>query len=182
MTMNHVQQSKQDFEKAVEHLKATLATVRTGRAHPALVEGLLIESYGTQQPLKSLASISTPDSKTLQIEPWDASVVSAIESAILKSEIGINPNVDGKVIRLSMPMMTDENRQRLVKQVKEKMEEARIAVRKVREDVKKAIEKEEGVSEDDQRAELDALETQVKEMNAKIDAVGKEKEEQIMTI
>lgn len=180
--MNHVQQAKPDFEKAVEHLKATLATVRTGRAHPALVEGLLIEAYGMQQPLKSLASISTPDSKTLQIEPWDATVVSAIESAILKSEIGINPNVDGKVIRLSMPMMTDENRQRLVKQVKEKMEEARIAIRKVREEVKKAIEKEEGVGEDEKRGEIDSLEAHMKDMNAKIDEVGKEKEEQIMTI
>ncbi len=180
--MDHVMKAEPEFKKALEHLRGSLASIRTGRAHPALVEGLMVEAYGMSQPLKALASISVPESKTLQIEPWDASVVSAIESAINKSEIGINPNVDGKTIRLIMPMMTDENRQRLVKQVREKLEEARIAVRKVREDVKKAIEREEGVGEDDKRGEQTKLDGRVKELNAEIEEIGKEKESQIMTI
>lgn len=180
--MQQVQQAKPQFQKVTEHLKDVLATLRTGRAHPALVEHLQVEAYGMLQPLKSLASISVPDSKTLQIEPWDASVVGAIESAINKSEIGINPNVDGKTIRLIMPMMTDENRQRLVKQVREKVEEAKIAVRRVREEVKKEIEKTEGVSEDLKRSELEALDAQVKDSNGQIDTIGKDKEQQILTI
>jgi ribosome recycling factor len=180
--MQQVQQAKPQFQKVAEHLKEVLATLRTGRAHPALVEHLQVEAYGMLQPLKSLASISVPDSKTLQIEPWDATVVGAIESAINKSEIGINPNVDGKTIRLIMPMMTDENRQRLVKQVREKVEEAKIAVRRVREEVKKEVEKTEGVSEDLKRSELEALDAQVKDFNGQIDTIGKDKEQQILTI
>lgn len=180
--MSFLAEAKPQFEKAIEHLRQELSALRTGRAHPALVEGIQVEMYGMLQPIKALAAISVPDAKTLQIDPWDGSAVQAIESAIMKSDIGINPNVDGKTIRLVMPMMTDENRQRMVKLMKEKLEEARIAVRKVREDVKKKIEKQEGVSKDVQKSDLEDLEKTVKELNAEIDTIGKEKEEQIMTI
>ncbi len=180
--MSFLAEAKPQFEKALDHLRQELSALRTGRAHPALVEGIQVELYGMLQPIKACAAISVPDAKTLQIDPWDASAVQAIESAILKSDIGINPNVDGKTIRLIMPMMTDENRQRMVKILKEKGEEARIAIRKVREDVKKKIEKQEGVSKDVQKADLEALEKTVKEWNTEIDTTLKEKEEQIMTI
>jgi ribosome recycling factor len=180
--MSILETAKTDFDKAIEHLKRELMTVRTGRATPALVEDMNIEAYGAMQPMKQLASISTPDSKTVQIEPWDVSVVKAIESAIMNSDLGLNPNVDGKIIRLIMPMMTEENRQRMVKVVKERMEDARIAVRQVREDVKKQIEKQEGVGEDDIRGELEDLDKHVKELNGLIEQLGKKKEEEVMTI
>ena len=106
---------KPEFEKVLEHLIHEIGTLRTGRASPALVEDLAVEAYGTIQPVKALGSMSTPDARTLVIEPWDSSVVKAIESAIVASGIGVSPVVDGKIIRLIMPMMTEENRQKMVK-------------------------------------------------------------------
>jgi ribosome recycling factor len=180
--MIFIDEAKPHFEKAKEHLTRELGMIRTGRATPALVEDLQVESYGVYQPLKAIASINTPDARTIQIQPWDRNAVKSIESAIMKSDIGINPNVDGLTIRLSMPMMTDEMRQRMVKLVKEKLEEARIAVRKVREEVKKKIDKQEGVSEDIRKSDLESLETKVKAVIAEIEEMGRKKETEITTI
>lgn len=174
--------AKPQFEKALEHLRQELKGIRTGRATPALVEDLRVEAYGSQQPLKSLASISTPDARTVQIEPWDGSVVKGIETAIMESNIGINPSVDGKIVRLSMPMMTEEMRRDRVKAMKGKLEEAKVAVRRVREDLKKQIENQEGESEDAIRSQLSELEDTVKARIAEIDELGKKKETEIMTI
>ncbi|MFA6522315.1 MAG: ribosome recycling factor [Patescibacteria group bacterium] len=170
------------LQKNVEHLQKELGTLRTGRSSPALVEDLSVEAYGSRQPLKALASISTPDAKTVQIEPWDASMVKAIEVAIMQSSINIPPNVDGKIIRLFMPMMTEETRQKMVKVMKEKIEEARVSVRKVREEFKKKIEADESLSEDMTHAELETLDKKIKEVNATIDDIGKRKEEEIMKV
>lgn len=180
--MTVVNEAKPQFEKVIERLSQELSTIRTGRATPALLEMIRVEVYGAQQPVKAVASISVPDAKTLVIEPWDASTVSAIESAIMKSDLGITPNVDGKIIRLSMPMMTEETRQRMVKVVKEKMEEARISVRQVREEARKKIDKLEGVGEDDKRRLQDELEKEVKAQNEEIERMGKEKEEDVMKV
>lgn len=180
--MNHVNDAKPLFEKALEHLQTELGGIRTGRATPALVENIQVEAYGAFQPVKAVASISTQDAKTLVIQPWDQSMVKAVENAIVKSDIGIMPTVDGKSIRLSMPMMTDETRQRLIKVMKEKMEEARIACRQVRDETKKKIDKEEGVGDDDKHRELEALDKLTKETNGRIDEVGAKKEQEITTI
>lgn len=179
--MSIVKDATPQFEKAIEHLVSELNTIRTGRATPVLLENITVEVYGAKQPVKAVASLSVPDAKTLQIEPWDASVTSAIESAIRKSDLGITPNVDGKIIRLIMPAMTDETRQRMVKVVKEKLEDARIAVRKVREEVKKKIEKGEG-SEDEKRDLQKQLDEIVKAQNTRIEEIGKKKEEEVLTV
>lgn len=173
---------KPDFENVLEHLQREMGTLRTGRASPALVEDLAVEAYGTTQPVKALGSMSTPDAKTLVIEPWDTSVVKAIESAIIASGIGISPVVDGKIIRLIMPMMTEENRQRMVKVLHEKLEDARVQIRKIREEAKKKIEKQTGVGQDDIRRDLEQLDKTVKEYVAKIDESGEKKEKEIMTV
>ncbi|MBT4856849.1 ribosome recycling factor [Candidatus Uhrbacteria bacterium] len=175
-------EAKPQFQKAVDHLSTELMSVRTGRANPAMIEDLSIEAYGTMQGLKSLASISVPDAKTLQVEPWDASVVKDIEKALMEADLGMTPTVDGKIIRLHIPMMTDETRQRMVKKVREKMENARIAVRQVRDDVKKKIEKIEGIGEDDKRGQLADLDKYVKELNVQIEDVGSAKEEEVATV
>lgn len=174
--------AKPQFQKALDHLADELMAVRTGRATPALVENIDVEAYDTTQPLKSLASISTPDARTIQMEPWDASVVPAIESALTKAELGMTPTVDGKVIRLNIPMMTDEGRQKMVKLVKEKAEEARVAVRKIREDVKKKVEKQDGVGKDEIHGQLEELDKFVKDQNAKIDEMSSKKESEITNI
>ena len=180
--MSFVNEAKTNFEKAIEHLQHELAAMRTGRATPAIAEDIQVEAYGTMQPVKSLASLSTPDPRTVQIEPWDGTVVKAIETAIMKSDIGIMPTVDGKIIRLHMPMMTEETRTQMVKRMKEKLEDARVSVRKVREEFKKKIETQEGVGEDTIEREVDALEKSVKESTSKIEEIGQKKEEEIMTV
>ena len=174
--------AKPQFQKAIGHLHQELQSVRTGRANPAMVEDLPIEAYGAQQALKTLASISTPDARTIQIEPWDASVVPGIEKGLMAADLGMTPTVDGKIVRLNIPMMTDEMRQKMVKQVGEKMESARISVRQVREDVKKKIEKQEGIGDDEKHGQLAALDKHVKEMNGQIEEIGKKKEEEITTV
>ncbi len=172
---------KPQFEKITERLMEELATLRTGRATPALVDHIQVEAYGTMQPVKALASMSTPDAKTLNIEPWDQSVIKAIESAIRASDIGVNPVVDGKTIRLIMPMMTEETRHKMVKIVHEKLEDARVHARKVREEAKKQVQNMEG-GEDAVRKEQENLEKMVKEYIAKIDALGEKKEAEVMSI
>lgn len=180
--MSFITDAKTGFEKVIEHLKHELNAVRTGRATPAIVEDIQVEAYGAMQPIKALASIGTPDARTVQIEPWDASTVKAIETAIMKSDIGIMPTVDGKIIRLNMPMMTEETRMQMVKRMKEKLEEAKISIRKVREENKKGIEAQEGVGEDTIERELEQLEKMVKESTAKIDELGAKKEQEVMTV
>lgn len=180
--MSIVSESKPEFDKVIDHLQHEAGTLRTGRASPALVEDLQVEAYGTTQPVKALGSMSTPDARTLVIEPWDSSVVKAIESAIIASGIGVSPVVDGKIIRLIMPMMTEENRQKMVKVLNEKLEDAKVQIRKVREEAKKSIEKQTGVGEDAIRSELESLDKTVKEYVAKIEELGDKKEKEIMTV
>ncbi|MBI1907981.1 ribosome recycling factor [Candidatus Uhrbacteria bacterium] len=180
--MHIIDEAKPNFAKAIDHLAENLMAIRTGRANPGMVENVEVEAYGTMQPLKALAAISTPDARTISIDPWDAGVTKAIETSLQKADLGMNPTVDGKTIRMVMPMMTDETRQRMVKMLKEKLEEARVAVRRVREEVKKKVEKEEGVGKDDIRRNVESLEKVVKEYMAQIDAMGEKKEKEITTI
>ena len=177
-----VQASKPAFEKVIEHLQHAVGSLRTGRASPALVDGIGVEAYGSVQPVKALASMSTPDARTLVIEPWDNSVVKAIESAIVAAGIGVAPVVDGKIIRLIMPMMTEENRQKMVKVLHERLEDAKIQLRQVREDSKKTIEKQTGVGQDDIRHELESLDKTVKEYVDAVHDLGNKKEAEIMTV
>lgn len=180
-SMDFIKEAQPQFAKVTDRLHEELNQLRTGRATPALAENIQVEAYGTMQPIKALASMSTPDSKTLVIEPWDGSVVKAIETAIVASDIGIMPVVDGKVLRLIMPMMTEESRMKMVKIMKEKLEDARVAARRVREEARKKIGAQD-VSEDDIKKEQDALDKVVKEVVAKIDEMGEKKEAEIMKV
>lgn len=176
---------KSSYESAVDHLRSELNQMRTGRATPALVESLPVEAYGSTMEMKGVGSISVLDAKTLVIEPWDKNLLKAIEKAIQASPIGINPVVDSKVVRLSMPAMTEENRKSLVKVMKEKLEEAKVAVRAVREKVRNEIiemEKDGEISEDEKFKSLEELDKMTKEYVDHIEELGKQKEEEIMTV
>ncbi len=176
---------KEGFEGVVEHLKQELASIRTGRASTGLVETLMVTAYGSAQELRNLASISTPDSRTIRIEPWDAGVVGDIEKALADSDIGIAPNVDGKIIRLSIPGMTEDSRKDLIKVVGKRLEDARISVRNVREDIRKeieALEKAKEIREDERYQMQEDLDKIVSEYNEALDKLGKDKEEQISTV
>lgn len=183
--MTIVQQHKEEFAQAIEHLKREISSLRTGRATPALVEDVVVMAYGTKQPLKAVASISALDAKTIAVEPWDKSIVKDIETAIANSDVGINPVNDGQLIRLPLPELTSERRQELIKVLHQKLEQARISIRKVREDVRKQLDKAEDagtVTEDEKFKLQDALEEAVKEYNEEIKQIGAEKEEDIQKV
>ena len=173
------------MEKALEALRRDLATVRTGRASPALVEHLKVDYYGAATPLNQLATISTPDARLITIQPWDRGSIGAIEKAILKSDIGLNPSNDGALIRLAIPQLTEERRREIAKQVRKRAEDARIAVRNIRRDCHENIrrlEHDHEISQDNlHRAETELqklTDDQIKE----IDKVGHEKEEEVLAV
>ena len=177
--------TEEKMRKATEVLQADLMTVRTGRASPALVERLKVEYYGTVMPLNQLATISAPEPRLLVIRPWDAGSLSAIEKAILKSELGLTPNNDGKLIRLPIPRLTEERRQELVKLVNRRLEEGRIAIRNCRrdglEDVRE-MEKEKMISEDEFYQARDTLQELTDKYIERINEIGQAKEKEIMEI
>lgn len=178
-------QKKPVFESVIDHLQKELGGLRTGRATPALVEDIAVSAYDAMMEIKGLASIQTQDAKTLVIDPWDKSLLKNIEKGIRDAGVGLSPVVDGTVIRIAMPLMTEENRRAMVKKMKEHLEDARIALRQVREDARDAatkMEKEKHVSEDEKFKLLDEIDKMTKEFNGRIDAVGEKKEEEIMTV
>lgn len=174
---------RQKLEKIISELKAETASLRTGRASPVLVEDLAVEAYGSRQPLKSLAAISTPEPRQILIQPWDRSLLPAIEKAIQTSPLGINPIADKDTIRLSLPTLTEERKRDLVKLLKEKLESARIQVRRLRDEAMKAIEAEEKaktISEDEKFRKKQEVEKAVGEHNRKVEELGQTKEREIM--
>jgi ribosome recycling factor len=176
---------RQRMAKSVEVLQEDLMTIRTGRASPALVEKLPVEYYGTLTPLIQMASIAVPEPRLLVIKPWDPSALGAIERAIQKSDLGLTPMNDGKLIRLSIPRLTEERRRELVKMVARRIEEARVAIRNLRRDALKDLqdfEKEKMISEDDFYRGKDEVQELTDEFIGKIDEIGKRKEEEVMEV
>lgn len=180
-----VQNKKTEYQAAIDHLQTELGSLRTGRATPQLVENIRVEAYGSNMDLKSMASISVQDSKTIMIDPWDKSLLQAIEKAIRDADIGISPAVDGQVIRINLPQMTEETRKKLVKIMKELCEEARIALRGVREaarDEVMKIEKAKEIGEDEKFKVLEELDKMTKECTDMVESIADKKEEEIMTV
>lgn len=171
--------------KSVDALREDLMAIRTGRASPALVERLPVEYYGALTPLNQLASIAVPEPRLLVIRPWDASSLTDIERAILKSDLGLTPMNDGKLIRLSIPRLTEERRRELVRIVARRTEEARVAVRNLRRDALKDLqdfEKEKLISEDDFFRGKDEVQKLTDEFIEIVDEIGRRKEEEVMEI
>ncbi|HWQ04298.1 MAG TPA: ribosome recycling factor [Longilinea sp.] len=170
---------------AIQNLEESLATIRTGRASPALVEKLPVEYYGMDTPLMQLASISVPDPRTLMIRPFDGSSLKIIERAIIASDLGLTPNNDGKVIRLNLPPLTEERRRDLVKVVHGRLEECRVSVRNVRRDLVKDLreyEHEKLISEDDLKKGEEELQKLTDKMIAHIEEIGLHKQKEIMEV
>lgn len=179
----HSKESK--FNEAVEHLKTELAKFRTGRAHPGLVEGILIESYGSKVPLKQIASINIPEARTLAIQPWDRTMLQPIESALRESDLGLNPMNDGALIRINLPQLTEESRKDLVKALNRTAEETRISIRNVREDILREVQQQEKageIGEDEKFKAKDAVQKLVDGYNEKIETLRHAKESEIMTV
>lgn len=173
------------FNEILQFLKKELSALRTGRAHPSMVENIFVESYGVKSPLKHIASISIPEARTLRIQPWDKTIIKNLEKAIIEAKIGISPVNEGNVIRLTIPLMTTEDRLNLVKNLNDKLESARIKIRHVRDEIREKIvnaEKNKNITEDDKFAFLKELDDATKEQNQTIKKIGEEKEKELTTI
>lgn len=169
--------------KAVESIQSSLLKIRTGRASGALVENIKIEYYGSATPLGQVGAISTPDARTILIQPWDKSTLSAIERAIMASDLGLNPNNDGSVIRVPIPPLTEERRKDLVKMCRKIAEEGRVAVRNIRRDnieALKVAEKKEHFSEDDRKRGEDEIQKLTDRFVKELDTVLAKKEKEVM--
>lgn len=174
-----------DFEKTLTYLQQELASVRTGRANPAMVESIVVDAYGTPTPLLQLASITTPEATQLLIQPWDPNIVKSIEKALQASALGIMPTVEGTVIRLHFPPLTEDRRKELVRVVREKIEMAKVSVRSIREDIHKQVklaERDGALSEDQAALESKTLQSIVEKFNERISAFGEGKEKEVTTI
>ncbi len=173
------------MQKSIDALKGELAKVRTGRAHPSLLEHIMVDYYGSETPLSQVASIGVEDARTLTITPWERPMVQAIEKAIMKSDLGLNPNSAGAVIRVPMPQLTEERRRDLVKVVRNEGENSKIAIRNIRRDANsdfKSLEKEKEISEDQERKAQEEIQKLTDKHVKIIDELVSVKEEDLMKV
>ena len=180
-----IAEKKTSFEGALEHFANETSKIRTGRAHPGLVEHLMVDYYGTRTPLRQVANVSIPEARQILIQPWDKGKIVLIEAAIRESDLGLAPSNDGIALRITLPSLTEETRKNLVKSLNSRAEEARIVVRTVREEIWKDIqelEKAGEISEDEKFAGKEELQKIVDEYNQKLEAMRKKKEEEVLTV
>lgn len=173
------------MNKSVEVLRHELTHIRTGKASTGLIEPLKAEAYGTEMPISQMANVTTPDARTIAIQPWDKSTLAAIEKAILKSELGLTPQNDGTTIRLNIPPLTEDRRKELVKLVKKMTEDAKVAVRNIRRDANehaKKLEKDHKISEDDRRDLEEKIQKQTDKHIKDMDHLFELKEKEVMEV
>jgi ribosome recycling factor len=185
MTSEILSGAEHKMLRAVEVMERDFHTLRTGRASTSLVERLHVDYYGTQTPLNQVASISVPEAHQIVIQPWDRAVLGAIEKAILKSDIGLTPNVDGTVVRLNIPALTEERRKDIVKTVHKRMEEARVEIRNLRREAADQLKKEERdgtVGTDEARRALEQLQKITDRVIADVDRLGGIKEQEVLEV
>lgn len=185
MIKDALREAAERMQTTLDLLEEDLSTIRTGRASPALVERMPVEYYGTNTPLIQLASISVPEPRQLLIRPFDPATLKDIDRAILASDLGLNPNNDGKVIRLTMPQLTEERRHELVRVVHNRMEETRVKIRNIRRDIIRDLREfeDEGlISEDDLKRGEKELQELTDKLNEKVQEIGDRKEKEIMEV
>ncbi|MDD4900572.1 MAG: ribosome recycling factor [Patescibacteria group bacterium] len=184
--MNQYIQAKQnDLTKTIDFFKKDISALRTGRANPAILDGVLVEAYGAKTPILGLASVSVPEARSIVISPWDKSIIKDVERAIVAADLGINPVNEGDKIRLVVPQLTEENRHELVKKLSEKMEVSRISLRQTRDEIKELIEaafKNKAINEDDKFRFFKELDEEISRKNDELKKIKDKKEEEIMTI
>jgi len=181
---NVINEAQASMEKAVAHLAQELLRVRTGKANPALLEGIYAEVYGSMMPLNAVANISTPDARTLVIQPWDKSTLRAVETAIINSNLGLNPGNDGEIIRINLPPLTEDRRKELVKLAKSMAEEAKVSVRNARRDANERIKKlqKDGLAEDLAKDGEARVQNLTDKFSVKVEETFTAKEKEIMTV
>lgn len=179
-----LEDSAEQMTKALAHTESELTKIRAGKAMPSMLDGIHVDYYGTATPLAQVSNINTPDARTLVIQPWEKSMLSPIEKAILDANIGLTPQNDGNIIRLNIPPLTEERRRDLVKKVKEEAEKGRVTVRNIRKDANDSIKKmkADGVSEDEIKAGEGEVQKLTDKYIVKVDLLAEAKEKDIMTV
>lgn len=179
-----IDDAKSKFNKALEHLEDEMLKIRAGKANPAMLNGIMVDAYGSMTPLSGVCSISTPDARMIVLQPWDKGQMQAISKAIMQANIGLNPQDDGQVIRIAVPPLTEERRKELVKQAKAEAEKSKVAIRNIRRDHNESIKKlkSEGVSEDMMKTGEDKMQKLTDEFISKTDKILEAKEKEIMTV
>ena len=186
VTVNEVlEESDVRKKRSVEALKKELSAIRTGRASPGLIENILVDYYGTSTPLNQLASITVPEARLMVVQPWDRKSLPAVEKAILKKDLGLNPSNDGTVLRLAIPQLTEERRKELVRLVRKKVEEGRVEVRNIRRSILeklRALEKDKEISQDESKRAQDQLQKMTDLHIAQMDSIAEEKEKEVLEV
>ncbi len=185
MTKEIISDAEGRMQKSIEILRKDLSTLRAGRATPSLLDKVMVDYYGAPTPIAQLASISIPEARMIVLQPYDKGVIAAVEKAIQKSDLGINPTNDGNVVRIAIPQLTEERRKELVKTVKKKGEEEKVAIRNIRRDAIehiKAREKSKEITEDEQRKASDIVQKATDKAVAEIDAIITAKEKEVMEV
>ncbi|MDF9795528.1 ribosome recycling factor [Catalinimonas alkaloidigena] len=180
----YLDEAEENMKKAVEHVIGEFKKIRAGKAQPNMLDGLMVEYYGNNTPINQVASITTPDARTVMIKPWEKKMVNEIERAIINSDLGLNPQNDGEVVRLNIPPLTEERRKNLVKQAKNEAENGKVSVRNIRKDANDSIKKllKDGTSEDDVKEGEDNVQELTDKYSNKIDSLFEEKDKEIMTV
>jgi ribosome recycling factor len=178
----YLEEARDLMTKGLNHVAHELTKIRAGKANPSMLDGVMVSYYGTMTPINQVSSLTTPDARTIFIKPWEKGIIPDIEKAIMGANLGLNPQNDGQQVIINVPMLTEERRKQLVKQVGQETEHGRISIRNIRKDTNEHLKKIKGVSEDD----IKNAEAQVQELTndfiGKIDAIMKKKEVEIMTV
>ncbi|QQL49139.1 ribosome recycling factor [Mucilaginibacter ginkgonis] len=176
--------AKSAMDKAIDHADNELSKIRAGKASPAMLDGILVDYYGSPTPLAQVGSVNTPDARTIVVQPWEKSLLGAIEKAIMEADLGVNPQNDGVIIRINVPPLTEERRRDLVKKVKAEAENGKVSVRNIRKDINDKIRKlkSEGVSEDEMKTGEGEVQKLTDTYIVKVDKLSEVKEKDIMTV
>jgi ribosome recycling factor len=179
-----IESTEEKMQKAIDHLDRELGKIRAGKANPRMLDGVMVEYYGTMTPLQQVASINTPDPRTIAIQPWEKGMIQPIEKAIMNANLGLNPDNNGDIVRLNVPPLTEERRQNLVKQVKKEGEEARISIRNARRETNEELKKlkKEGLPEDLEKDAEEQVQKLTDKFIKKIEELLEKKEKDIMTV
>lgn len=178
----YLEEAKDLMTKALNHLASELTKIRAGKANPAMLDGILVSYYGAMTPINQVSSMTTPDARTIFIRPWEKGIIQEIEKAILTANLGLNPQNDGQQVIINIPMLTEERRKQLVKQVGHECEQGRISIRNIRKETNEQLKKTKGVSEDDVKFAEEKVQILTDEHITKIDGLMKKKEVEIMTV
>lgn len=185
MVKDILKDAEDRMKKSIEHLKSDLASLRAGRANPAMLDKIMVDYYGEPTPINQLANITVPEARLIVVQPWDKTSIPEIEKAILKSDLGVNPTNDGNVIRIAIPQLTEERRKEIVKIVKKRGEEAKVAIRNIRReanDMLKSSEKDKLISEDESKKGMDEIQKLTDKYIKDIDTILQAKEKDIMEV